>query len=220
MGTQVLFLIVLNNVLTTPNLDTDDAEDFRTWRRQSVANYLTPAGCGSFCGRSGYYLDRRASMDCADLPKNDSRFVAFLDNWASIQDDWGSDLSQGSDLIIRSLRDYGCPYLRDAATVATSAGDGQVIPPHFVGINFCVNQGTTWPVKPLSYFCPVACGCRRGDPHCPDRCPERDTPNEPTCSPTQRSPALNPTAGLSNFACPIMATATPTMNVTPYSPAS
>ena len=36
MGTQVLFLIVLNNVLTTPNLDSDDAEDFRIWRRQSA----------------------------------------------------------------------------------------------------------------------------------------------------------------------------------------
>lgn len=30
------------------------------------------------------------------------------------------------------------------------------------------------PVKPLSYFCPVACGCRSGDAHCPDACPARN----------------------------------------------
>ena len=153
-------------------------------------------------------------MECADIQKDDSRFVAFLDNWANIQWDWGSDLSQGSTLLIRSLRDYGCAFLSDPATIFASAGDGQIIPPHFYGFNFCVERGSVWPIKPLSYFCPVSCGCRRGDPHCPDQCPARDVPNEPTCSLVHRSSALNPAAELARFGCPLVATAAPTLNVT------
>ena len=30
-------------------------------------------------------------------------------------------------------------------------------------------------VKPFSYFCPVSCGCRGGDEHCPDTCPVNAT---------------------------------------------
>lgn len=33
-----------------------------------------------------------------------------------------------------------------------------------------------------SYFCPVACGCHAGDPHCPDSCPARE-PHAPICPP-------------------------------------
>ena len=47
-----------------------------------------------------------------------------------------------------------------------------------VGVNPCVENGYYYPVKPMSYFCPVACGCRAGDKHCPDTCPARhDTAN-------------------------------------------
>ena len=35
--------------------------------------------------------------------------------------------------------------------------------------------GWQWQTKPLSYFCPAACGCRGGEPHCPDACPANAT---------------------------------------------
>ena len=42
-----------------------------------------------------------------------------------------------------------------------------------VGVSPCMQNGFYYTVKPLSYFCPVACGCRAGDLHCPDQCPRR-----------------------------------------------
>ena len=54
-----------------------------------------------------------------------------------------------------------------------------------MGVNVCVEGGFHMPVKPLSYFCPVACGCRSGDAHCPDACPMR-TPETPMCSDAQK----------------------------------
>ena len=43
--------------------------------------------------------------------------------------------------------------------------------------NPCTEEGDFYPIKPYSYFCPVACGCRAGDKHCPQSCPLR-TVNE------------------------------------------
>ena len=93
-------------------------------------------------------------MECADLPKNDPRFVAFLDNWEGVANDWGSALKLGTAFLVHSLREFGCSYLSDPTAVIGASLNGNIIPPHFYGFNFCVEQGTVWPLKPLSYFCP------------------------------------------------------------------
>ena len=49
--------------------------------------------------------------------------------------------------------------------------------PYTYGGNMCVEEGAWFPIKPLSYFCPVACACASGDPHCPTRCPEKQATN-------------------------------------------
>ena len=41
------------------------------------------------------------------------------------------------------------------------------------GANPCIEDGTIYHIKPFSFFCPVTCGCRSGDKHCPDACPAR-----------------------------------------------
>ena len=64
-------------------------------------------------------------------------------------------------------------------------------PPYILSVNGCIEGGTFFPLKPLSYFCPAACGCRSGDMHCPDQCPER-TPETPICTAVQRSQMANP----------------------------
>ena len=38
----------------------------------------------------------------------------------------------------------------------------------------CAEEGYFYPIKPYSYFCPVACGCRGGDKHCPTSCSVRN----------------------------------------------
>ena len=53
--------------------------------------------------------------------------------------------------------------------------EGLYWPANFgTGVNLCVAQGSFYPVKPLSHFCPVACNCRAGDNGCPDSCPRRN----------------------------------------------
>ena len=53
--------------------------------------------------------------------------------------------------------------------------NGSFWPASLNGANPCVEDGSAFPIKPLSYFCPVTCGCRSGDKHCPDACPARST---------------------------------------------
>ena len=76
------------------------------------------------------------------------------------------------------LRRFGCEYLSlDALPLGYTLPPEQPLfwPANFgVGVNPCVENGYYYPVKPMSYFCPVACGCRAGDKHCSDQCPARN----------------------------------------------
>lgn len=183
----------------------------------ALALYQPKAGCGEHCTRSGYYLDQRAAMPCTDLAADDPRFVAFLDNWDIVRLDWGSNLSLRATSMIRNLKLYGCSYLNSREDFLEARASGQLaFPPHFYGQNFCVEVGSVWPVKPLSYFCPVTCGCRRGDPHCPDQCPARNAETDQTCADVDRSAVFNPAAASTQFACPVMATSSPTLNLTRF----
>ena len=76
----------------------------------------------------------------------------------------------------------------------TTPGDTAIFPPYLFGINPCIEGGTFFPTKPLSYFCPVACGCHSGDPHCPDACPMR-TAATPMCPAAQLTAIADPTNG-------------------------
>ena len=49
--------------------------------------------------------------------------------------------------------------------------------PYWLGRNLCVRGRGH---KPLSLFCPEACGCHRGDEDCPLQCPERNE-TTPVC---------------------------------------
>ena len=75
------------------------------------------------------------------------------------------------------FRRFGCKYLN-----LNGLPENYTMPPEQptfwvanfgVGVNPCTENGYYYPVKPMSYFCPVACGCRAGDRHCPDTCPLR-----------------------------------------------
>ena len=55
-------------------------------------------------------------------------------------------------------------------------------PPTYFVRNLCVRGRGH---KPLSLWCPEACGCHRGDQDCPLQCPERDA-TTPICPAHQR----------------------------------
>ena len=82
-------------------------------------------------------------------------------------------------MFIDLFRRFGCNYLNlNGLPENYSLPPEQPLfwPANFgVGVNPCVENGFYYPVKPISYFCPVACGCRAGDAHCPDRCEARTT---------------------------------------------
>ena len=244
--------------------------------RSTLALYLPSAGCPPSCWKTTRYRDEMATTPCADLPRNDTTFVAFLDAWATAADVWPKDWQESGLIYVDMFRRFGCHYLyMNSATDAeygwedTSVtlqpsyhsgsytnpsyanfsnpdgsytdpgilGPGLFIandarrfphpdghsscvrasdteawsctgacegvtgidgngncgplqyptnpsglfwPAHFgAGVSPCMENGFYYPVKPLSYFCPVACGCRAGDKHCPDTCPARiNEPNE------------------------------------------
>ena len=144
--------------------------------RSPLVLSLPSSGCGDRCVRSGRYLDRRQQLPCEDLPPTDPDFAAFLRKWDAIRMDWPADWSWGSFNYIQGIRLSGCAFLRNNTAITEALGQmGQLgWPPFLFGINACVEDGVFFPVKPLSYFCPVACGCHAGDPHCPDSCPRRN----------------------------------------------
>ena len=154
--------------------------------RSPLALSLPMSGCGDKCVRSGKYLARRMALPCADMLPTDPEFAAFLDNWDLVRMDWPNDWQYGGWNYVEGIRLSGCGFLNNMTAMTENIGPGtgrmgsQGWAPYLFGINACVEDGTFFPVKPLSYFCPVACGCHAGDPHCPDSCPAR-TPSTPLC---------------------------------------
>ena len=119
------------------------------------------------------------------------------DSSPPVAESWPADWKAGSQTgFIQGLRQYGCDWLASEEAMGEASASG-VFPPYVFGVNLCIEGGTFMPVKPLSYFCPVACGCRSGDAHCPNACPIR-TAETPTCSAAQSAPTSG-TGGV----CPI-----------------
>lgn len=159
--------------------------------RYPLALSLPDSGCGSNCVESGKYLEARAALPCADVDKADPDFVAFLDDWYQVGLSWPGDWQQGSIDYIRALRRDGCAYLGNESTITNAVSQHGAYPSNLHSVNLCVENGFWMPIKPLSYYCPVACGCRSGDAHCPDACPAR-TADTPLCPDYQRSESANP----------------------------
>ena len=80
---------------------------------------------------------------------------------------------------LRSLRTSATPVNSTEDAFRADARNGsKAMPPYLSGRNLCVRGRGGH--KPLSLFCPEACGCHRGDRDCSLRCPERE-PATPTC---------------------------------------
>ena len=89
-------------------------------------------------------------------------------------------------------------FLRDAQNESLARS------PYFLGRSPCVRFAGSR-AKPLSLFCPQACGCHRGDQDCPTTCPER-TASDPLCPEWQQQILVGP---LYKDACPRLPAAQP-----------
>ena len=166
---------------------------------------LTDIEQGCSVDTTGFYHGALRTMPCTDVTAegdaydavardvmNMTRWAAFqryLDHKARDSESMPVDLRRQVNVYVGYLKKYGCRYLRDPSVwhdlnstedaFRTDARNGsKAMPPYLSGRNLCVRGRGGH--KPLSLFCPVACGCHRGDRDCSLRCPERE-PATPTC---------------------------------------
>jgi hypothetical protein len=165
-----------------------------------LALSLPASGCGERCARSGRYLERRAELQCTDIAVNDPRWTTLMDDMDRVRQTWPGDWELSSGVFFADLRTHGCAALRNMTTPPTS------YPMYIFSVNLCVEHGSYYPIKPLSYYCPQACNCHAGDDHCPDACPQR-TPSSPICLPFQAAMNVgqppNTGGAANNGHCPI-----------------
>jgi len=147
--------------------------------RSPLALFLPESGCPAKCLASTTYRVALAEMPCEDVARNDTNFVGFLDQWAVDSRTWPKDWNQSGLVFIDLFRRFGCQYLTLNGIPEDYDWPAGALfwPANFgVGVSPCMENGYYYPVKPISYFCPVSCGCRSGDKHCPDSCPARHIP--------------------------------------------
>jgi hypothetical protein len=158
--------------------------------RSSLALSLPASGCGSRCTSFGGYIEKRKQIPCEDVSVNDTAWQTLMDGYDSTRLTWPLDWRESLKVWIPLFKKHGCVVLSDPGSIGFCANPGSdpssciPYPPFVFNINWCTEGGTYYPLKPLSYFCPIACGCHQGDPHCPDSCPQRDS-STPVCPQSQ-----------------------------------
>ena len=151
-----------------------------------LALYLPASGCGEQCARAGPYIERRRALPCTDVSTDDEKFQAAVAEILRVADTWPLAYLETAKVFYTALAKNGCAYLGANWTSLTYVVD-YGFAPYSIGSNACTGSGAIWPVHPMSYFCPVACGCRSGDAHCPDACPARSVEPSETCLEHQRA---------------------------------
>ena len=150
-----------------------------------LALYLPASGCGEQCARAGPYIERRRALPCTDVSTDDEKFQAAVAEILRVAQTWPLAWLETATVFYTALAKNGCDYLGANWTSLTFLVDYGFAPYAF-GLNACTGSGAPWPVHPMSYFCPVACGCQSGDAHCPDACPARSIEPSETCLEHQR----------------------------------
>ena len=166
--------------------------------RSTLALSTPLTGCPHTCGSSITARHEISSMPCEDVAKNDTNWLGFVDQMLYAAQSWPIAIAYTATMVGLHLREWGCEYLTmhdyptdyyekyeaqmawyNALYPGTPVGEQLVSPSQFISVytigfnsNYCVSGGTSFPIQPLSGFCPQACGCRRGDVQCPFTCPD------------------------------------------------
>jgi len=157
-------------------------------------------GCGGFCHRSAEYVRHMKDTPCTDVDVADPVFQSFLANFRQQSaDSFIQKYALNVGPQIEALSKYGCAFLNDPITMHQAHTDADVMAwsPFIYGNNPCAKAGWFPGSKPLSYWCPVACGCYRGDPYCFGTCPVRNE-SSPMCPKGQQS--IEATGGILDVA--------------------
>ena len=111
-----------------------------------------------------------AALPCEDVAPADGDWRGFLGAFGALARRWPAAESAPAANFVAALETYGCATLDRANPMGAIFYRYQMDPCRAPG-----EGGWQWQTKPLSYFCPAACGCRGGEPHCPDACPANAT---------------------------------------------
>ena len=151
--------------------------------RSNLALWAPTEGCPKTCLGSGQFKGTLNDIACKDVHVGDSDLVNYLDIWENVSHSWPSVVASTSVRYINGLRRYGCEYLKlnwtDDNWIDAHNRTRGTISPYRYGYNLCTSSGFSYPTKPLSYFCPIACGCNTDGNGCPQSCMMRNTSDMP-----------------------------------------
>ena len=147
--------------------------------RGSLALWGPSQGCPKNCQKSGPFRAALDDLSCKDVHSHDTQFVKYLDNWVNFTKSMPGLARKAARSWIAALRTLGCDFLNPALWTEEQAEQlKDSWSPYMNGFNLCTTKGTSYPVKPLSYFCPKACGCHTEDNGCPGSCPARNASDQ------------------------------------------
>jgi hypothetical protein len=105
-------------------------------------------GCPATCEEKEFYDEAMNNRTCEDVAANSSLITKHLNNIDSIVSLWpGLWREQWETMISPIFVAMGCPAVDMIKSIGVSPFD------------FCTFGGSLWPVKPISYLCPITCGC-------------------------------------------------------------
>jgi len=108
-------------------------------------NYGCPASCAD---KEPYREVLSNNITCEDVPMNSSLIAQHLSDIEIVVDTWpGLWREQWDTMISPIFLAMGCGAIDMIKSIDVSPFD------------FCTFDGSLWPVKPISYLCPVTCGC-------------------------------------------------------------
>lgn len=122
-------------------------------------------GCPQNCANYHTYDDSVSMDECFDKEATSNETINYVNEVIRVSSVWpGFWRDQWFTALAPYLLSYGC----NAVTLFKTSQS--------VTMDLCVFGGTMWPIKPIAYLCPVACGCPNEMMWgCPSSCAANET---------------------------------------------
>jgi hypothetical protein len=117
-------------------------------------------GCPPQCEWTSQYKNKSRTRTCDDLPVESPEFQVQLEGIRSVRDSYPNSWKSSIEEIISLLENSGCNATLTKFTIH--------------GWEDLCQRSFGWYFEPLSYLCPISCGCHVTEKlHCPAQCVEK-----------------------------------------------